>query len=211
MEFEQEKPKRANGSEPNLAHFNSFAGEVAPDQDSENRQEEEVGESHAKEEFIKSFANSDTWKPVLAGGLTIAAAMFLGSKLRTKKTKSEQIRQAVSDSIDTMRNETLKMGETFSAEDIKEALDTGKVALKRRLENSPKAVTIGIFSALTAAAAIAWTRSENRFQKAGRRGGLAKPYSQRSRQELYQRAQELGIKGRSTMSKEELLEAIQEY
>ena len=36
----------------------------------------------------------------------------------------------------------------------------------------------------------------------------SKPYESRTKKELYQKAQEIGIKGRSKMSKKELIEAL---
>ena len=43
---------------------------------------------------------------------------------------------------------------------------------------------------------------------ASKRGGEAPPYEEWSKDELYERAQELEIDGRSDMSKDELIEAL---
>lgn len=43
---------------------------------------------------------------------------------------------------------------------------------------------------------------------ASKRGGEASPYDEWSKAELYERAQELGIDGRSSMSKAELISAL---
>lgn len=43
---------------------------------------------------------------------------------------------------------------------------------------------------------------------AGRRGGESPPYDEWTRYELYDRAQELEIDGRSDMTKDELIEAL---
>jgi Rho termination factor-like protein len=45
----------------------------------------------------------------------------------------------------------------------------------------------------------------------GRRGGDAKDYEDRSKDELYQRAKEIGIDGRSSMSKDELIHALRNH
>jgi hypothetical protein len=42
----------------------------------------------------------------------------------------------------------------------------------------------------------------------GRRGGRARDYNQRTKEQLLQRARELGIRGRSTMTKAELINAL---
>ncbi|MFD0860606.1 Rho termination factor N-terminal domain-containing protein [Sungkyunkwania multivorans] len=42
----------------------------------------------------------------------------------------------------------------------------------------------------------------------GKKGGKASNYEDRTKEELYQQAQELEIEGRSTMNKEELIEAL---
>ena len=42
----------------------------------------------------------------------------------------------------------------------------------------------------------------------GKKGGKSEAYEDRTRQELYQKAREVGIKDRSKMSKEELMEAL---
>ncbi|THH36443.1 DUF7218 family protein [Neolewinella litorea] len=43
---------------------------------------------------------------------------------------------------------------------------------------------------------------------ASKKGGHAKKYEERTKQELYDEAKKVGIEGRSKMSKEELIEAL---
>lgn len=43
---------------------------------------------------------------------------------------------------------------------------------------------------------------------AGRRGGRSKKYEDRTKQELYEKAKQVGIPGRSKMSKQELIYAL---
>jgi hypothetical protein len=45
----------------------------------------------------------------------------------------------------------------------------------------------------------------------GRKGGNASRYEDRSKQELYDKAKEVGIEGRSSMSKEELIRALRNH
>lgn len=45
----------------------------------------------------------------------------------------------------------------------------------------------------------------------GRRGGHAENYEERTKDELLERARELDIKGRSGMSKDELIEALRSH
>lgn len=45
----------------------------------------------------------------------------------------------------------------------------------------------------------------------GRRGGRAADYDERTKSELVQRARELGIEGRSTMSKQQLVDALRNH
>ncbi|REG88327.1 DUF7218 family protein [Algoriphagus antarcticus] len=42
----------------------------------------------------------------------------------------------------------------------------------------------------------------------GKKGGKAKEYEERSKQQLYEKAKEVGIEGRSKMSKPELISAL---
>lgn len=44
----------------------------------------------------------------------------------------------------------------------------------------------------------------------GEKGGKADKYENRSKEELYQKAKEVGIEGRSDMSKDELIKALRE-
>lgn len=44
--------------------------------------------------------------------------------------------------------------------------------------------------------------------ESGKKGGKAKKYEDRTKKELYEKAKEVGIEGRSTMSKEELIHAL---
>lgn len=46
---------------------------------------------------------------------------------------------------------------------------------------------------------------------ASRRGGEASPYEEWTKAELYERAQEIGIEGRSSMTKSELISALRSH
>ncbi|WP_300437737.1 Rho termination factor N-terminal domain-containing protein [Christiangramia sp.] len=45
----------------------------------------------------------------------------------------------------------------------------------------------------------------------GKKGGKAEKYEERTKDELYQKAKEVGIVGRSDMSKEELINALRNH
>jgi hypothetical protein len=45
----------------------------------------------------------------------------------------------------------------------------------------------------------------------GNKGGKASKYEERSKDELYQKAKEVGIEGRSKMTKEELIKALRNH
>ena len=45
-------------------------------------------------------------------------------------------------------------------------------------------------------------------ENSGKKGGKAEQYEDRSKEELYAQAKKIGIKGRSKMSKEELIHAL---
>lgn len=45
----------------------------------------------------------------------------------------------------------------------------------------------------------------------GKKGGKSSSYEDRSKQELYQKAKEVGIEGRSSMSKSELISALRNH
>lgn len=45
-------------------------------------------------------------------------------------------------------------------------------------------------------------------ENSGKKGGKADKYEDRSKQELYDKAKEVGIEGRSKMSKDELIKAL---
>ena len=48
-------------------------------------------------------------------------------------------------------------------------------------------------------------------QDPGHKGGKAPPYEEWTKDELYARAQEIGIDGRSDMDKDELIEALRNH
>lgn len=45
----------------------------------------------------------------------------------------------------------------------------------------------------------------------GKKGGKAKDYEDRTKQELYDKAKQVGIEGRSKMSKDELINALRNH
>lgn len=45
----------------------------------------------------------------------------------------------------------------------------------------------------------------------GRKGGHSSTYEERSKDELYEKAREIGIEGRSKMSKDELIDALRNH
>ncbi|MFP4092116.1 MAG: Rho termination factor N-terminal domain-containing protein [Cyclobacteriaceae bacterium] len=47
--------------------------------------------------------------------------------------------------------------------------------------------------------------------EAGRRGGKGRKYEERTKEELYKKAEEVGIEGRSKMNKEELIDALRNH
>lgn len=48
-------------------------------------------------------------------------------------------------------------------------------------------------------------------EDAGEKGGKAKPYEERTKDELYQQAKKVGIDGRSEMDKQALIEALRQH
>lgn len=47
--------------------------------------------------------------------------------------------------------------------------------------------------------------------KAGKKGGKGEKYEERSKDELYSKAKEVGIEGRSKMNKKELIDALRNH
>lgn len=61
------------------------------------------------------------------------------------------------------------------------------------------------------AARIANASAASSRSDVGRRGGESEDYDDRTRDELYERAKEIGIDGRSNMSKSELIDALRNH
>jgi hypothetical protein len=61
------------------------------------------------------------------------------------------------------------------------------------------------------AARIANAAAGSSRQSVGRKGGKAEDYDERTKEELMKRAAELGIKGRSSMSKSQLIDALRNH
>ncbi|HZT67206.1 MAG TPA: Rho termination factor N-terminal domain-containing protein [Acidimicrobiales bacterium] len=72
-------------------------------------------------------------------------------------------------------------------------------ALRRQGASKEKAARISNASASS-------SRSET-----GRKGGSSGSYEDRSKQELYDKANQVGIEGRSSMSKQELIKALRHH
>jgi len=60
-------------------------------------------------------------------------------------------------------------------------------------------------------ARIANANSESKGNPASEKGGKQPPYEEWTKAELYDRAQEIGIDGRSTMHKAELIDALRNH
>jgi len=61
------------------------------------------------------------------------------------------------------------------------------------------------------AARIANTSADEGRSTVGERGGKAEPYEDRTKDELMDRAREIGIDGRSKMNKSELIDALRNH
>jgi len=61
------------------------------------------------------------------------------------------------------------------------------------------------------AARISNASSNDGRSSVGRRGGKGGDYEDRSKQELYDKAKQVGIEGRSNMSKSELIDALRNH
>lgn len=61
------------------------------------------------------------------------------------------------------------------------------------------------------AARIANESDNTSRSEVGRRGGKGEDYEDRTKDELYQRAQEVGIEGRSDMTKDQLIDALRNH
>jgi hypothetical protein len=61
------------------------------------------------------------------------------------------------------------------------------------------------------AARIANASANEGRSSVGRRGGRGEAYEDRTKDELLERAREVGIEGRSTMSKDELIDALRDH
>lgn len=48
-------------------------------------------------------------------------------------------------------------------------------------------------------------------ENSSKKGGKASPYEERTKEEIYEKAQEVGIEGRSDMNKEELIHALRNH
>jgi len=64
---------------------------------------------------------------------------------------------------------------------------------------------------MTSSCCCSWPRTGPRRHMVGRKGGKGGSYGDWSKQVLIQRAKEIGITGRSTMTKAELINALRSH
>jgi len=92
------------------------------------------------------------------------------------------------------------------------------MARKQRQDPGPSVKDPEVYEALRddgaskeKAARIANAAAATSRSAVGRRGGEAADYEDRTKDELLQRARELEIRGRSSMSKDELIDALRNH
>ncbi|MCB0323831.1 MAG: Rho termination factor N-terminal domain-containing protein, partial [Bdellovibrionales bacterium] len=97
-----------------------------------------------------------------------------------------------------------------ASEDIKRYAEEGVRAARDSASRHPIATGCALAGLALAVGAMTTRESSGSNGRSGatRRNGRVRPYEERTRDELYERARELNIEGRSQMSKEELIEAL---
>lgn len=160
----------------------------------------------AVKESIETIKQNPKPTALVAGGLGLIVTSLLYNKTRTPKST---LKERIVDAVETGQQTASERGGEIKKR-VEDLVQKGSQQVTEGIEKHPTAIAVGLVSFAAVTFVVTSLLSESKYAKAGRKGGSARPYEDRTREELYERARELGIEGRSNMSKDDLIVALRQ-
>ncbi|MFN8392496.1 MAG: hypothetical protein U0136_19540 [Bdellovibrionota bacterium] len=186
------------------------------------------GAGYLGKKMIQPESKSEQLQSKLASVLSGAAEALENGKqnaaafTETARSRGADLSSSAGDSIETVKGWLRKSASDIAnelPEDYRQVGQRGLEALSKVVEQRPSLLSVAAAAAVVACGTFAYSKLGEQPTARGPRsqpgqgtgGRKARSYETSSREDLYEEAKKLRIAGRSSMSREELIEALKRH